>query len=146
MEEKVFTWKVHDVPGDGNCLFSALGKSLGSSAQQLRKTAVEWASVPGQKLNGELVSDWIQWNFGVTSSQYLSHLSRNGIWGGANEMSFLANALGIVICVFERSKTNSKQAIKTYEFVPDTKPENLRAICVLYTGNNHYMQIALEKN
>ena len=141
----MFAWKLHDVPGDGNCLFSALGKSLGKSAAQLRQTAVNWASVPGQKLNGELVSDWIEWNFGVKSNTYLEHISRNGIWGGANEMSFLANALGTVICVFERSKTNSRQAIKTYEFFPDVKPPNVRAICVLYSGNNHYMQIALEK-
>jgi hypothetical protein len=112
----VFAWKVHDVPGDGNCLFSALGRSLGVSAAHLRQTAVSWASTPGQKLNGELVRDWIEWNFGVPSSKYLEHISHNGIWGGANEMSFLANALGIVICVFEKSKTNSRQAINRVVF------------------------------
>ena len=141
----MYKWKVYDVPGDGNCLFSALGKSLGISASHLRQIAVEWAQVPGQKMNGELVENWIEWNFGITSRQYLNHLAIEGIWGGANEMSFLSNALNIIICVYEKSLTHSSKAIKKYEFFPDTKNLQTRAVCVLYTGGNHYMQVVLEK-
>ena len=142
----MYKWKVYDVPGDGNCLFSAIGKSLGISASQLRQIAVQWASVPGQKMNGELIENWIEWNFGVSQKQYLNHISTEGIWGGANEMSFLSNALNIIICVYEKSQTHSSQAIKKYEFTPDEKNSNTRAVCVLYTGGNHYMQVILEKN
>lgn len=143
--KKVYKWKLYDVPGDGNCLFSAIGKSIGFSAKQLREMAVAWAKSPGQKMNGELVENWIEWNFGVSAHQYLSHLSREGVWGGANEMSFICNALNIIICVYEKSNPGSSQATKKYEFVPDTKNEKTLAVCVLYTGGNHYMQIVLEK-
>lgn len=142
----MYKWKLYDVPGDGNCLFSAIGKSIGISAKQLREMAVAWAYKPGQKMNGELVEHWIEWNFGVSAHQYLSHLSREGVWGGANEMSFISNALNIIICVYEKSNPGSSQATKKYEFIPDTKNEQTRAVCVLYTGGNHYMQIVLEKN
>ena len=37
----MYKWKVYDVPGDGNCLFSALGKSLDISASNLRHIAVQ---------------------------------------------------------------------------------------------------------
>jgi hypothetical protein len=141
----MYKWKVYDVPGDGNCLFSALGKSLDISASNLRHIAVQWAKTPGQKMNGELVENWIEWNFGVSSQQYLNHISTEGIWGGANEMSFLSNALNIIICVYEKSSTHSSKAIKKYEFTPDTKNSNTRSVCVLYTGGNHYMQVILEK-
>jgi len=145
LKRKVYKWKLYDVPGDGNCLFSAIGKSLSVSAHNLRKIAVQWARAPGQKMNGELVENWIEWNFGVSANEYLNHISTDGIWGGANEMSFLSNALNIIICVYERSSTHSSKAVKKYEFNPDTKNSSTRAVCVLYTGGNHYMQVILEK-
>lgn len=139
----MYSWKVKDVPGDGNCMFHAIGRSLNLSAGELRAIAINWASQQGQKLNGELVSDWIQWNFNMPAAQYLQQLSRNGTWGGASEMGFLVNALNIIICVFEVSGQN--QAKKKYEFFPDVRNENTKAVCILYTGN-HYMQIVLQKN
>ena len=141
----MYKWKLYDVPGDGNCLFSAIGKSIGVNAQNLRQLAITWAKQPGQKMNGDLVDHWIEWNFGVSAKQYLAHLSQEGVWGGANEMSFISNALNLIICVYEKSSPGSSQATKKYEFVPDKKNENTKSVCVLYTGGNHYMQIALEK-
>jgi len=124
-------------------MFHAIGRSINKTASELRSAALAWASVPGQKLNGELVSDWIQWNFNLPADQYIQQLSRNGEWGGANEMGYLVNALNLIICVFESS--GPSQAKKRYEFFPNERNEATRAVCILFTGN-HYMQITLEKN
>jgi hypothetical protein len=140
----MYSWKLNDVPGDGNCLFSAIGRSLQKPASELRSIAVHWASQPGQTMNGNLVKDWIQWNFNMPPEVYLSMLEKNGFWGGANEMSILANALSIAIIVFEKSGVHT--AKKKYEFFPDLKTPETRAVCVLYTGGNHYMQISLQRN
>ena len=124
-------------------MFHAIGRSLNKSAAELRSAALAWASVPGQKLNGELVTDWIQWNFNIPAPTYLNQLSKNGEWGGANEMGFLVNAINIIIYVYESSGPN--QAKKKYEFIPNSPDESTKAVCILFTGN-HYMQISLEKN
>lgn len=139
----MYTWKIQDVPGDGNCLFSAIGKSMNKSASELRKLSVEWASIPNQKMNNVLVKDWIEWNFSMSPEVYLKKLSDDGFWGGANEMSILSNALNIAIIVFEKSDVTT--AKKMYQFLPDQASLDTKAICVLYTGGNHYMQISLRK-
>jgi hypothetical protein len=124
-------------------MFHAIGRSLNKSAAELRSVALSWASVPGQRLNGETVTDWIQWNFNIAPAKYLETLSRNGEWGGASEIGFLVNALNIIVCVYESS--GPTQAKKKYEFFPDVRNDKTRAVCILYTGN-HYMQIVLEKS
>ena len=132
-------WEARDVPHDGNCLFSAVGNSVGLSAQNLRAYLKEWYSKEGRTINGETIENWVKWNFNVPLPLYIHAMSQDGYWGGAQELSSLANALGIAIIVFESGGGNGAKRIA--EFIPDEKKERLQAISVLWVGKNHYMQL-----
>jgi hypothetical protein len=132
-------WEARDVPHDGNCLFSAVGNSVGFSAPNLRAHLKEWYSKEGRTINGETVENWVKWNFNVPLQQYIHRMSQNGYWGGAQELSALSNSLGIAIIVFEGGAQNGAKRIA--EFIPDEKKENLQAISILWVGKSHYMQL-----
>lgn len=137
-ENKV-PWEARDVPHDGNCLFSAVGNSVGHSAQSLRSFLREWYSKEGRTINGETIENWVKWNFNVSLPTYIHAMSQNGYWGGAQELSALANVLGVAIIVFEGGPATSAKRIA--EFIPDEKKENLQAISILWVGKSHYMQL-----
>ena len=130
---------MHDVPYDGNCMFSAIGKSIGISAQELRTMVIKWCkSKPTPTINGTPISEWIKWNFNVSQDEYLAQMSREGVWGGAQEMAVIANMLGIAIIVFQ----GSPHAKRISEVLPDTYDvHKLQAVCILWVGQNHYMQL-----
>jgi hypothetical protein len=132
------SWQAQDVAHDGNCLFSAIGKSLGISSSDLRAQVIRWCLVPGRTVNGILVSDWVQWNFDMNLHSYLAMMQRNGVWGGAQEMSIVANMLGIAIIVFE----GMPKAKRIAEVLPDVyDAKKLQAVCILWVGKTHYMQL-----
>jgi hypothetical protein len=120
-------------------MFSAIGKSIGISAKELRQMVIKWChSKPTPTINGTSIQEWIQWNFNVPMDQYLQHMANEGIWGGAQEMAVIANMLGIAIIVFE----GSPHAKRISEVLPDTyTPQSLQAVCILWVGQNHYMQL-----
>ena len=131
-------WQAQDVAHDGNCLFSAIGKSLGITSSDLRAQVIHWCQSPGRKVNGSLVSDWVQWNFDMDLGAYLAMMRRNGVWGGAQEMSIIANMLGVAIIVFE----GMPKARRISEVMPDAyDPAKLQAVCILWVGKSHYMQL-----
>jgi hypothetical protein len=139
VQTKKIPWEARDVPHDGNCLFSAVGNSVGLSARSLRAYLKEWYSKEGRTINGETVENWVKWNFNVSLPIYIETMSKNGFWGGAQELSALANALGLGIIVFE--KGSDMKAKRIAEFLPDAKIEHLQAISVLWVNKSHYMQL-----
>jgi hypothetical protein len=132
------SWLAQDVAHDGNCLFSAIGKSLGISSAELRARVVQWCLVPGRTVNGILLSDWVRWNFDMELPRYLGMMSRNGEWGGAQEMAIISNMLGVAIIVFQ----GMPKAKRILEVLPDVyDPTKLQAVCILWVGKSHYMQL-----
>ena len=132
------TWGVQDVPYDGNCLFSAVGNSVGQTARDLRRQVVEWCSVPGRTINEVAIHDWVQWNFNMPLDRYLQIMSTNGVWGGAQELAVLSNMLGLAIIVFQ----GQPKASRIMEVLPDNADlSTLRAVCILWVGKSHYMRL-----
>jgi hypothetical protein len=132
------SWGVQDVPHDGNCLFSAVGISVGQSAKDLRRQVAEWCSAPGRTLNGVAIRDWVQWNFNMPLERYVQIMSTNGVWGGAQELAVLSNMLGLAIIVFQ----GQPKASRILEVIPDgAESSNLRAVCILWVGKSHYMRL-----
>jgi hypothetical protein len=132
------TWGVEDVPHDGNCLFSAVGSSIGESAARLRQHVIQWCRVPDRRINGVAIRDWVQWNFDMPLDRYLDIMSRNGEWGGAQEMAVLSNMLSLAIIVFQ----GQPKASRILEVLPDGADLNtLRAVCILWVGKSHYMRL-----
>ena len=121
-------------------MFSAIGKSIGISARELRQLVISWCrKKPTPHINGVSIANWIQWNFNVHIDTYLAEMAREGVWGGAQEMAVIANALGIGIIVFQ----GSPHAKRISEVLPDTYDINkLQAVCFLWVGQNHYMQLS----
>jgi hypothetical protein len=121
-------------------MFSAIGNSLGISARELRQLVIAWCrKTPTPQINGTSIEEWIQWNFNVSMDRYLTNMARDGVWGGAQEMAVIANALGIAIIVFQ----GNPHAKRISEVFPDTYDINkLQAVCILWVGQNHYMELS----
>ena len=70
--------------------------------------------------------------------RYLGMMSRNGEWGGAQEMAIISNMLGVAIIVFQ----GMPKAKRILEVLPDVyDPTKLQAVCILWVGKSHYMQL-----
>ncbi len=135
---------VQDVPGQGNCLFEAIGRSANISASILRSAAVQWMLVPNRTLHGEKMENWVEWNTGQSLHQYASTISRDGEWGSGIELAVLSSLLKCAILVYEKHN-NTQQAVKISEFLPDGTDEKskgaLPTLAVLYVNRSHYMQL-----
>ena len=127
-------FSIIDVPAYGNCLFEAVGRSVGKDAYQLRKDACAFMENEANTLHGEKITDWIAWNAEAPYSQYISEMKREGTWGGGIELAVLSTLLEKAIVVYERSGK------RIAEFLPDKK-ENMGAIMILWVHKMHYMQI-----
>lgn len=136
-----WTFKVQDVPGNGNCMFESVGRTAGIPAPELRRQVVTWMKQPNRKLHDVNLSDWIEWNTGKTLPHYVSQMSRNGEWGTGIELATMATILNCAIVVYGRD--GAGMAKRLAEFLPSSAPNpaELPAICVLYVNNNHYMQL-----
>lgn len=142
-------FQVKDVPGAGNCLFEAVGRSVGTDASELRQMVVQWLTKPNQTLHGEQVAMWIQNGSDIPLdannpvASYVDHMSRQGTWGGGIELAVLSTLLQRPIVVFA-CDSNPNNATRVAEFLPDVAPDTLAqlpAVCVLYVGRAHYMQL-----
>jgi len=122
---------VKDVPGNGNCLFEAIGRSLGVPAADLRELVVSFLKIPGQTLKKEPITAWV-----TDLDDYIKKISRNGFWGGGIEMGIIAQIFHRRILVYTRDHKNGKLLA---EYIPDN--EYFKGINVLYVGGNHYMQL-----
>lgn len=146
-------FRVKDVPGAGNCLFEAVGRTAGVDASTLRQLAVDWMQVPNQRLHGEDLAMWISNGSDVPLNaenpvaSYVSHMKRAGTWGGGIELAVLATMLHRPILVFATDARDPSKASRVAEFLPDgprDAVDRLPAVCILYVGRAHYMQLVAE--
>jgi len=141
---KKIQFLVQDVPGQGNCLFEAIGRSANISASVLRRAAVQWMLVPNRTLHGEKIDNWVEWNTGQTLQRYASSISRDGEWGSGIELAVISSLLNCAILVYEK-QSNTQQAVKISEFLPDGSDEQskgaLPTLAVLYVNRSQYMQL-----
>jgi len=146
-------FRVKDVPGAGNCLFEAVGRSVGVDAPALRQQCVEWMQVPNQRLHGEDLALWISTGSEVALSasnpvaSYVAHMKRSGTWGGGIELAVLATLLHRPILVYAAESTDPSKASRVAEFLPDgpkQEVDRLPVVCILYVGRAHYMQLLPE--
>lgn len=153
--DKRMRFRVKDVPGAGNCLFEAVGRTAGVDASTLRHRAVEWMQVPKQTLHGEELALWISTGAEIRLSEsdpigsYVAHMQRPGTWGGGIELAVMATLLHRPILVYAAESSDPSKASRVAEFLPDgtrEEVERLPAVCILYVGRAHYMQLIPEEN
>lgn len=147
---KQMRFRVKDVPGAGNCLFEAVGRTVNVHASDLREKAVQWMQIPNQRLHGESLELWIQNGAEIPLSQsdpigsYVAHMKRSGTWGGGIELAVLATLLHRPILVYACESTDPTRANRVAEFLPDGPQETIQllpTVCILYVGRAHYMQL-----
>jgi len=139
---------VTDVPGDGACMYHAIGHFLKINGKTLRFLVTQFISKnPDVLLHDQSIRNWILWDRKISVEQYVQKMEK-GQWGGALEMTILASIFKVPIFVYERKQQYVK---RISESRPDTTilslsiHHSLPYICILYTGS-HYMAIkAIEK-
>ena len=133
---------VTDVPGDGTCMYHAIGLPLKISGHVLRKLVTEYIiHNPDSLLHDQSIRNWILWDRNISVEKYVEKL-KSGQWGGALEATILASILNIPIFVYSPKSGLCKR-------ISESRPDktilsiNIKVppyICVLYTGN-HYMSL-----
>lgn len=141
-----WTFRVEDVPAVGNCLFEAVGRTVGVGAAELRAAVCAWMVSADARLHDTPVRDWIQWNAGVSVGDYAARMARSGEWGGGVELAVLSTLLRRPILVYERFVDGGARGVRRIaEFLPDGVPADdvrgLPVVCILYVGRAHYMQL-----
>jgi len=140
------TWiaEATDVPGDGTCMFHAIGLPFDISGHYLRNIVCMYIErYPDSMLHGESLRNWILWDQNITLDQYVKQL-RRGQWGGSLETTLLASMLAIPIFVYQ---PKSEMCTRISESRPDQSIQSLNInhnkpyICLLYVGKHHYMSL-----
>ena len=131
-----------NVPGDGSCLFHAIGLQVwlkGKSLKSLVISIIERSS--HLLLHEQPIKDWIAWDLNLSPQEYAKKL-KEGMWGGSIETTILASLLNIPIFVYEPKGLYCKRIADSK---PDIKFPKIRFkekkkdfICLLWLGN-HYM-------
>lgn len=136
-----------DVPGDGTCLFHAIGYQFKLDGHFLRKKIINFlVEHPDATLHDQSLRNWIQWDEGISLESYIRKL-KAGKWGGALETTILASMLNTRIFVYE-PKGNLCRRVS--EALPDSSIPKLNVkeipfICVLWLGKSHYMSLRATK-
>jgi hypothetical protein len=95
-------WSVVRTPGDGSCLFHAVGIAAGIPAAELRAVAADAVyAYADAEFNGASLRQWIQWETGLAPDQYAKRMA-GGQWGGQIELCLLARGLDTPIQVRAR--------------------------------------------
>lgn len=75
----------------------------GTTGQGLRDLAAsEVSRLASTEFNGATIQQWIEWETGLSASEYSARMSKGGSWGGQVELAVLAGALGRTIEVFRQ--------------------------------------------
>ena len=136
-----------DVPGDGTCMFHAIGLPLKMNGNELRKVAMKYISDnPDKPLHGQTIRQWIEWDSECTIDEYLTKMKRG--WGGALDMTVISTLLKTPIFVY--SPVSGGLCKRIAEVRPDLTHSNfesaLSSICVLYVGRSHYMSLKISSS
>ena len=154
---------VTDVPGDGTCLFHAIAfsfknpKFCGGNLRDIVANVIE--RHPDASLHGVSIETWILWESHCSAMLYAKKL-RNGMWGGALEMTILASLLDVNIFVYEldsESRTTKPICSRVTDVLSDPtflllfqkeqpKITKRKKICLLWVNKCHYMHLNLQLN
>lgn len=138
---------IEDVPGDGDCLFHAVGKSFQINGRELRKLTITYIkSFIHRKLHDQTIKSWIEME-SSNSEHYLRKLE-NGMWGGGIELSIMSSMLNVPIIIYEKKMD---KCIKMTEFFPDCTLPSLKivpvkCVTILYLNKNHYAILKINKD
>jgi hypothetical protein len=93
-------WCIIDVPGDGNCMFTAVARGMWKDGehrgQEVRKKAVAYVLTHFDDFSHVLE----RVHKTSTRRQYKLYMSENGVWGDEVELCALSKAYSITIKVF----------------------------------------------
>ncbi len=123
-------------PGDGNCLFRALGFRLDVDHLTLRREVAEFAYYNAKtSLMQETVEYWVKSNDYSCIHQYAQKISQNGVYGSALEIAIVSKLYKrrIVVWIPEEKGIRS---IGVYE---GKKPT-----IHLYYTTNHYRLLSFD--
>ena len=153
---------VTDVPGDGTCLFHAIAFPFQNpllSGENLRDIVANVIERhPHALLHGVSIETWIQWESHCTAILYAKKL-RNGMWGGALEMTILASLLDVDMFIYvldSESRTTKPICSRVTDVLSDptflllfqkeqprTTQTRRKKICLLWVNKCHYMHLHL---
>lgn len=133
------TYMELDIPGDGNCLYSAVALYVGQDQQQLRNQVADELEKKSEKYK-----DFLELKAGQTPEQYIKGVRGGSEWAGQVEIRALMNILKRPIIVV-RPGQNAQNRVQN----PDKNLEEDKyfasgaPILVKYNGHNHYDAIIL---
>ena len=132
--------RVVPVAGDGNCFFHAIAYGLGTTHVVLREMCALFVKeCPDHKIQDASVSDWIRWESERDVEQYSKNMRRNGVWGGAIEISCLCHMLNLVIEVYTQYTSRRFKRIAHFRYDnvhPMHKEKQPKLIKICYTGSH----------
>ena len=130
-----------NVPGDGNCLFSALSYIVtGSKRQHAQMRAVIVRNMPF--FENELMRNVINRSVYRNLDHYLSvtRMYCDGAWGGDPEIQTLAALLNTTI--YSYSETfHGWTRFGSYEMYGITSNPNVPGLFIKYVGDNHFQVV-----
>lgn len=131
--------KIVSVPGDGNCLFHAIGYSTGIPHDKLRRQCAQFIRENHSVFDDDevLLADWIEWETDMSSNEYADWIQQTGHWGGALEMLCVMKFLDISIAVYVKEHGVLKNIVT---FTPTGGGQ--KSIRIYYNGNSHFSAIA----
>ena len=127
-----------NVPGDGNCLFSALSYIVtGSKRQHAQMRAVIVRSMPF--FENELMRNVINRSVYRNLDHYLSvtRMYCDGLWGGDPEIQTLAALLNTTIYSYSETFRGWTR-FGSYEMYGITSNPNVPGLYIKYVGDNHF--------
>ena len=131
-----------NVPGDGKCLFHAIGYAYGFSGGDLKRAVMDFIiKFPDSNLHDVSLRNWILWDSSLTPEKYVERMKR-GQWGGSLETGILSSMLKTPIFIYQPKGNLCK---RVNEARPDLSISSIELnrqlpyICILWTGKSHYM-------
>lgn len=93
----------------------SLGK--GDTGPGLRSLAAsEVFRLKSTEFNGASLEQWIEWETGLSASDYASRMSEGASWGGQVELALLGGALGRTIEVYRQDKGAANSFTREHAF------------------------------
>tara|TARA_B100002051_G_scaffold235706_1_gene236324 strand:- start:1133 stop:1678 length:546 start_codon:yes stop_codon:yes gene_type:complete len=90
-------------PGDGDCLFHAIGYFVPANVSHLRKLVRDYITAhEHEDINGMTLKEWIRTETNMSVASYVEYMHSG--WGGHLELWILARILELQIHVYEEWK------------------------------------------
>lgn len=139
IECSVATFRILRQPGDGACLFHALGclSRPPKTAAVVRAEIIAFLRAHGEReVQGIALSKWIYWESRLSMAEYCARMSRANGWGGAIEISVYSLMNSTPVEVYERRGAFFRRIAHV---VHETATEQQQPVVhLLYSGRSHY--------